>query len=318
MPELPDVRLYIDLLRPRLIGATLQKARVRGVSLLRTFDPPIEAAEGRRIESITRLGKRIVLTFEGDLHFIIHLMIAGRFRWSDAAARPPAAPSTGGKIDQAMFTFERGTLTLTEAGTKKRASLHVVAGAPALAAHNPGGLDVFTCDAPAFATRLRSRNRTLKRALTDPSLLDGIGNAYSDEILHAARMSPTKLTGSMPDEDLNSLLTAARSTLDHWTRTLRTDFGLNADGTTKSPSDPGTFPGPGQITAFRPGFAVHGKFKEPCPDCATPVQRVLYAENECNYCPRCQTGGKLLADRALSRLLKSDWPRTIEELEGTA
>lgn len=353
MPELPDIRLYLDLLRPRLTGATLSKASIRGVSLLRTFDPQPEAAHGGRIVSLSRLGKRVVLTFDNDIHFIIHLMIAGRFRWADAVqespsrattllsskvvsfdpTRPPEhdavsqtsqhrgttprRPTSTSKIDQATFTFDTGTLTLTEASTKKRASLHIVRGPPeCLAPFNPGGLDLFACSDADFAARLRSENRTIKRALTDPRLIDGVGNAYSDEILHAARMSPMKRTASMTGKELATLLIAARETLDHWTRTLRTDFGLNQDGTQRTPDDRGKFPGPGQITAFRPAFAVHGKHDQPCPVCGTKVQRILYAENECNYCPRCQTEGKLLADRAMSRLLKSDWPRTIEELEG--
>lgn len=357
VPELPDIRLYLDLLRPRLTGATLRKASIHGVSLLRTFDPQPEAAHGSRITKLSRLGKRVVLTFDSDIHFIIHLMIAGRFRWADAVhesssrattllpckvvspdpKRPPehdavsrtsqhrGTPQSRGtplrptpsKIDQATFTFDTGTLTLTEASTNKRAFLHIVRGPPeCLAPFNPGGLDLFSCSGTDFAARLRSENRTLKRALTDPRLIDGVGNAYSDEILHAARMSPMKRTASMSESELATLLHAARETLDHWTRTLRADFGLNQDGTQRTPEDRGKFPGPGQITAFRPAFAVHGKHDQPCPVCGTKVQRILYAENECNYCPRCQTEGKLLADRAMSRLLKSDWPRTIEELEG--
>ncbi len=358
MPELPDIRLYLDLLRPRLIGATLRSATVRGVSLLRTFDPPPESAQGSRVASLSRLGKRIVISFENENHFVIHLMIAGRFRWTDAVPRATASlpseavprsqesssvesneqehglsqkPSRGtpvrtspSKIDQAVFTFDTGTLTLTEAGTKKRASLHIVRGPPqCLDAFNPGGLDLFTCTDAEFAARIRTENRTLKRALTDPRIIDGVGNAYSDEILHAATHSPMKRTASLTEHECAAILNAARTTLDIWTRTLREEFGLNADGTPRtSPGQgcfpgrfPGRFPGAGQITAFRPGFAVHGKYDQPCPACGTKVQRILYAENECNYCPRCQTGGKLLADRAMSRLLKGDWPRTIEELE---
>ncbi len=398
MPELPDIRLYIDLLRPRLIGATLRSAAVRGVSLLRTFDPPPDAAEGSRVVSLSRLGKRVAISFENQTHFVIHLMIAGRFRWADAvppkssrprddfgALGPPekageatsrataslpseavsnsrqstnaeanedphglsTTPSRGtpvrplsSRIDQALFTFDTGTLTLTEAGTKKRASVHVVRGPPsALTPFNPGGLDLFACSDAEFAATLRSENRTIKRALTDPRLIDGVGNAYSDEILHAARMSPTQRTANMDVAALATLLHAARETLEAWTNRLRAEFGLSEDipaadalGTGTIPAIkprgraraqstnparfPGRFPGPGEITAFRPGFAVHGKYGQPCPVCSTKVQRILYAENECNYCPRCQTDGKLLADRAMSRLLKSDWPQTIEELEG--
>ncbi|MBN8645356.1 MAG: formamidopyrimidine-DNA glycosylase [Planctomycetes bacterium] len=316
MPELPDIRLYLDLLRPRLIGATLDSASVRGVSLLRTFDPPLDSAETARVTHLDRIGKRIVIAFDNEVRFIVHLMIAGRFRWSDApAVAATGLPRGGGRIDQAALRFSRGTLTLTEAGTKKRASLHVVLGDAALAAFNPGGLDVFTCNERAFESAIKRENRTLKRALTDPSILDGIGNAYSDEILHAARLSPVTRTHALDASTCAGLLAAARETLESWTRTLRTEFDLNHDGTPLGPSNPGRFPRAGEITAFRLGFAVHGRYGRPCPACTTPVQRIMYAENECNYCPRCQTNGKLLADRAMSRLLKGDWPRTIEELE---
>lgn len=340
MPELPDIRLYLDLLRPRLIGAALHSASVRGVSLLRTFDPPLEAAENARVIRLDRIGKRIAIAFDNDVRFIVHLMIAGRLRWADADVPPGSSPAVppivgratlragsrftaarspfgGGKIEQAAFRFSTGTLGLTEAGTKKRASLHIVRGDAALTAFNPGGLDVLSCDERAFESAIKRENRTLKRALTDPSILDGIGNAYSDEILHAARMSPVTRTHALGAALCAALLTAARSTLEAWTRRLRTEFDLNEDGSPRSPSNPGRFPGAGDITAFRPGFSVHGRYNQPCPVCATPVQRVLYAENECNYCPRCQTNGKLLADRAMSRLLKGDWPRTIEELESS-
>ncbi len=315
MPELPDIQLYIDLLRPRVVGARIQRVRVRAVSLLRTFDPAPEAGEGRLVTAVSRLGKRIVLHAEEELAYVIHLMIAGRLRWRDGPQGAGVKPSSG-RIDQASFEFDRGALTLTEAGAKKRATLHVTQGREPLAALDPGGLDVRSCDPTAFASALRSENRTVKRRLTEPRVFDGIGNAYSDEILHAARLSPVKQTGSMTTEECTRLHEAARSTLASWTQRLREEFGLNGDGTCRAPDDPGRFPGAGQITAFRPGFAVHGRYGKPCPSCGTAVQRIVYAQNECNYCPRCQTGGKLLADRAMSRLLKGDWPRTIEELEG--
>lgn len=312
MPELPDVSIYVECLTRRIVGAKLERLRVQSPFLLRTFEPPVEALEGLEVLRVSRLGKRILLHFPSDLFAVVHLMIAGRFRWSDAAAsaspappKPVRHPLSKSKIDQARFEFSSGALTLTEASQKKRASLHVVAGAAALQALAPQGLDVERSSISAFSERLLSENRTLKRALTTPRLFDGIGNAYSDEILHAARLSPLQLTRNLNEEETSRLHSAASRTLADWTARLWTEFELN--------HGPGRFPGPGEITAFRPDFAVHGKFGQPCPVCGTKVQRIVYAENECNYCPRCQTSGAVLADRSLSRLLKDDWPRTIEE-----
>ncbi len=304
MPELPDITLYLDALRPRILGQTLTKVSIRSPFLLRTFDPPIESAESRTISGLSRLGKRIVLHLESDLFLVFHLMIAGRFRWKDAPDLP--APS---KIDLASFSFPTGTLTLTEASQKKRASLHLVRGRDSLAALDPGGIDIFTCSAPDFAAAFRRENHTLKRVLCDPRTFSGIGNAYSDEILHAAKLSPIQLSKSLADEEAFRLLAADRSTLESWTKRLLDEFGLTG-------GKRGRFPGPGDITAFRPDFAVHGRFGKPCPVCGSSVQRIVYADNETNYCVTCQTGGKLLADRSMSRLLKNDWPRTLDELEG--
>lgn len=296
MPELPDVTVYVEALAARTVGKQVGRIHIRSPFVLRTFEPPIETAEGRTVERVRRLGKRIVLSLAGDLHLLFHLMIAGRFRWQTPTGKAP------GKIALATFEFPDGTLVLTEASQKKRAALHVIAGAADLARHDPGGLDVLTCSAADFVAALRRGNHTLKRALTDPQLLDGIGNAYSDEILHAARLSPVMLTSRLSDADARRLRDAARRTLAHWTAVLRRQFARR-------------FPGPGEITAFRPGFAVHGRFGEACPVCGVKVARIRYAENETNYCPGCQTGGRLLADRSLSRLLKNDWPRTAEEAE---
>lgn len=305
MPELPDITVYVDALTPRTVGETLERTTVRGPFFVRTFDPPLEACEGRRVESVGRLGKRIVLGLEGGPRIVIHLMIAGRLLWKAPGARP------AGKIDLAALSFgDAGTLIVTEASPKKRAGLWVVEGAAGLAALDPGGLDVLACTPKAFVDALRRENRTLKRALTNPRAFDGIGNAYSDEILHAARQSPVALTGKLTDAQCEALLAAARATLGLWTQRLREEFGLAGGG-------PGRFPGPGEITAFRPDFAVHGRFGKPCPACGAPVQRIVHAENEVNYCPGCQTGGRVLADRSLSRLLKQDWPRTVEEWEQT-
>lgn len=310
MPELPDVASYVDGLRARVVGARLQHVHVRGPALLRTFDPPLDSTEGRLVLGVERLGKRIVFALEHDLFLVLHLMIAGRLRWEDAAPEPgPRADRatrrdrpTASRIEQARLDFGSGTLIITEAGTKKRATLHTVRTRASLRQFDRGGLDVLASDDAAFATRLRAENRTLKRALADPRLFDGIGNAYSDEILHAARLSPVQLTRRLDDADVSRLFEAARGTLRHWIDRLRAQFA-------------GRFPRPGEITAFRPDFAVHGRFGMPCPACGTAVQRIVYAENECNYCPRCQTEGRVLADRSLSRLLKDDWPRTVEELE---
>src|SRR2546430_8377906 len=294
MPELPDITVYLERLRPRIGGQILQKIQIVSPFLLRTFDPPIEALHGRRVNDLLRLGKRIVWCFDDDLYLVLHLMIAGRLRWKPPDAKLPA------KIGLAAFRFATGTLILTEAGTKKRASLHVLRGREALAQHDPGGVEVFDCDVEAFAAALTRENHTLKRTLTDPHVFSGIGNAYSDEILHAARLSPLTWTQRLDREEIARLFEATRKTLAEWTERLRQEVG---DGF------------PEKVTAFREGMAVHGRYGQPCPVCGAAVQRIIYAENETNYCARCQTGGKLLADRSLSRLLKDDWPRTIEELE---
>jgi formamidopyrimidine-DNA glycosylase len=294
MPELPDIEVYRECLESRIGGHVLERVRLANPFLVRSVEPPIAAAVGKRVQQISRLGKRVVLELGDDLFLIIHLMIAGRFGWKPVGAKPPA------KIGLAAFDFPTGTLILTEAGTKRRASLHLVRGAAALAAHDPGGAEVLDLDRAAFAKLLRKENHTLKRSLTDPHLFAGIGNAYSDEILHAARLSPIKLTGKITDAEIARLHSALKQTLTHWTSVLKEEF---AD----------RFPGPGDITAFRPDFAVHGKFGQPCPVCGKPVQRIRYAENETNYCAECQTDGRVLADRSLSRLLREDWPRSIDE-----
>lgn len=294
MPELPDITAYLDALTPRVLGRVLEKIKIAHVFLLRTAVPPIGSLHGRRVTALRRIGKRIVFGFEGDHWLVLHLMIAGRLQWADTGGKPTTRNAL------ADFIFDSGTLTLTEAGTKRRAALHVVASEAALAAHDPGGIDVLTCSGEEFAAALTRINHTLKRALTDPHLLSGIGNAYSDEILHAARLSPVALTQKLSAVEIERLHTAARVTLTTWTERLRRE-AVEA--------------WPAKVTAFRTEMAVHGKFGQDCPVCATAVQRIAYAENEVNYCPRCQTGGKLLADRSLSRLLKSDWPRTIDEAE---
>lgn len=294
MPELPDIALYLHALRPRVLGRCVEAVRLASPFLLRSIDPPLDAVRGRAIVGLERLGKRIVFEAEGDLFLVFHLMIAGRFRW-----KAPRAPMPG-RAGLLALDFEQGTLVLTEAGTKRQASLHVVAGRAALAEHDPGGLEVLDVDLAAFERALRRDNHTLKRALTDPHLFSGIGNAYSDEILHAARLSPFKQTQSLTSQDVRRLFDATRATLTKWMRRLQEETG-------------DTFPD--KVTAFRNGMAVHGRYGQPCPDCGAPVQRVVYAANEANYCAVCQTGGRLLADRALSRLLKDDWPRTLDELE---
>lgn len=305
MPELPDITVYTEALRPRVTARSLERITVKGPFFVRTFDPPTDAVEGFSVTGVSRLGKRIVLELEREHFVVIHLMIAGRLLWKPAGAKP------SGRIDQAALSFgDAGTLVVTEASTRKRAGLWVVAGRHALAALDPGGLDVMTCPPAAFAAALRRENRTLKRALTNPRVFNGIGNAYSDEILHAARLSPVRLTSSMTDHQCATLLQAARATLSHWTEVLRAEFGMTAKSV-------GRFPGTGDITAFRSDFSVHGKYKAPCPVCGDPVQRIVHAESEVNYCATCQTDGKVLADRSLSRLLKDDWPRTIEEWEET-
>ncbi len=294
MPELPDIVVYLERLRPRVEGQLLKRVRLASPFLLRTVEPPLAETSGRSVIGLHRLGKRLVFALEPDLFLVLHLMIAGRLHWKPANARLP------GKIGLAAFDFPGGTLILTEAGSKRRAALHVVRGAGALAAHDPGGLEVLAADDGQFRDALWRENHTLKRALTDPRLFSGIGNAYSDEILHRARLSPVRLTRRLTDEEIARLFQAVRQTLADWTDRLRREVG---DGF------------PDKVTAFRDGMAVHGRFGRPCPVCGTAVQRIVYADNETNYCPRCQTDGKILADRSLSRLLKDDWPRSIEELE---
>ena len=291
MPELPDIEVYRESLRERIEGRVLDAVRLKNPFLLRTAVPPIAEAASRRVTNLRRLGKRIVIGLEGGLFLVIHLMIAGRLHWFDAGAPP------GKRAALARLQFDSGTLTLTEAGTKRRASLHLVQGEEALRRQDPGGLEVLGSTAAEFAARLRSGNHTLKRALTDPRLFSGIGNAYSDEILHAARLSPVMLTSRASDAELLRLHGAAREQLQLWTERLRREAG-------------GKFPE--KVTAFRADMAVHGRFRLPCPVCGTPVQRIRYADNETNYCATCQTGGRLLADRALSRLLKKDWPKTVD------
>lgn len=294
MPELPDVNLYQHALERFIVGRTIEDVTVRSPFLVRTFEPDVSSVVGREVIGIHRMGKRIVWETDEDLFLVFHLMIAGRFHWKKPATKPTR------KVDLAAFEFDHGTLLLTEAASKKRAALHVHAGSAALAEHERGGLEVLDCTLDDFRDRLLCENHTLKRSLTDPRLFSGIGNAYSDEILHAARLSPVKLTQRLNDDDATRLFAAVQSTLMSWSTRLIADAG-------------DAFPE--KVTAFRDGMAVHGRFGEPCPDCGTAVQRIRYAENETNYCPLCQTDGKVLADRSLSRLLKDDWPRTIEELE---
>ena len=294
MPELPDIMLYLRALAPRVVAQRVVRIRLQSPFLLRSITPPLSSVEGRDVVGLRRLGKRIVFEFEGDLFLVFHLMIAGRFRW-----KPPGA-SIPGKVGLMAIDFEHGTLVMTEAGTKKQASLHVVSGRDALAQHDPGGLEVLAADFPAFRAALQRDNHTLKRALTDPHLFSGIGNAYSDEVLHAARLSPFKQTSTLTEEEVRRLFDATRETLSKWIADLQAEAG-------------GEFPE--KVTAFHEGMAVHGRYGKPCPDCGSPVQRVVYASNEANYCAICQTGGRLLADRSLSRLLRDDWPRTLEELE---
>ena len=296
MPELPDLILYRDHLARRLTGERLQRVTVTGPNLLKTFDPPLAAAEGARVESIGLIGKRIAFRLEGGLHLLLHLMIAGRLRWKEGAAAAPIPRRVG----LAAFRFAAGALILTEQGVKRRAALHLLRGEPALRAVDRGGIDVLAADEQAFRRALLAENHTVKRALTDPRLCSGIGNAYSDEILHDARLSPLKWTSRLTEQETARLHRSARRVLTLWIERLREQAGDRF---------------PERVTAFRPEMAVHGKFGQPCPRCAEPVQRIVYAANECNYCPACQTGGKLLADRALSRLLKGDWPRSLQELD---
>jgi len=295
VPELPDVVVYVEALRARIEGRVLQRVRLRSPFVLRSVSPSIDEIAGQTVRGVRRLGKRIVLAFDAEIFLVIHLMIAGRLRWRDSGAKLGLGP----KIVQASFEFSDGTLFLTEAGSKKRASIRLVSGEPALAALDPGGVEPLEIDVETFRAALTRDSHTLKRALTDPHLFSGIGNAYSDEILHAARLSPLRLTRSLTAEEVERLHGATRATLltsiDH----LRRDVG-------------GGFPE--KVTAFREEMAVHGKFKQPCPVCGSPIQRIVYATNECNYCAICQTNGRRLADRALSRLLKEDWPRTVDEV----
>jgi len=294
MPELPDITVYLDCLAPRVLGQPLQRLVVRNPFVLRSVSPSPADIAGAAVTGLRRIGKRIVLALEGDRFVVIHLMIAGRLRWHPSGGKPPA------KNALAVFEFPAGSLVLTEAGTTRRASIHIVAGEAALAEFDRGGLDVLAADREAFAARLLSENHTLKRALTDPRLFSGIGNAYSDEILHRARLSPLALTRKLDPGEIARLFDATRTTLTEWTTRLRGEVG---DGF------------PDKVTAFREGMAVHGRYREPCPDCGAPVQRIRYAANETNYCARCQTGGRLLADRAMSRILRQDWPRSIDEVE---
>jgi formamidopyrimidine-DNA glycosylase len=294
MPELPDILLYLHALRPRIVGQRVVRARLASPFLLRSIDPPLSSIDGRTIVGLRRLGKRVVMEAEDEIFLVFHLMIAGRFRWKPPGTKIP------GKVGLFALDFEHGTLILTEAGTKRQASLHVVRGEQALAQHDPGGMEVIGSDARAFGDALRRENHTLKRALTDPHLFSGIGNAYSDEILHAARLSPFKQTSSLTEEEVSRLHAATLQTLEEWTSRLQADAGEEF---------------PEKVTAFRDEMAVHGRYGKPCPVCGSPVQRVVYAANEANYCASCQTGGRLLADRSLSRLLREDWPRTLDELE---
>jgi formamidopyrimidine-DNA glycosylase len=294
MPELPDIAAYITALEARVLAQPLERVRLASVFLLRTVDPPLSAVEGRAVQAIRRVGKRIAIGVEGDLWLVLHLMIAGRLHW-----KPPQA-KLAGRNALAAFDFPSGSLTLTEAGSKRRASLFVVRGEEGLRSIDPGGVEIFATDLAGFRTALTVENRTLKRALTDPRLISGVGNAYSDEILHAAQLSPITLTHKLKPEEWERLFATTRSTLTVWIDRLRAEAIKSF---------------PEKVTAFRPEFAVHGKFDQPCPRCGQKVQRIRYADNETNYCAHCQTGGKVLADRSLSRLLGSDWPRTLDELE---
>ncbi|HVK33282.1 MAG TPA: DNA-formamidopyrimidine glycosylase family protein [Burkholderiaceae bacterium] len=296
MPELPDISVYVESLHAKLRGDRLERVRIANPFLLRSALPPIASAEGRAVAGIERLGKRVVIALQGDLFLVLHLMIAGRLHWHAHGAKPPARTAL------AVFEFAGGSLALTEAGTPRRASLHLVAGREALAAMDPGGIDVMACSGAEFGTRLASQNHTLKRALTNPALFSGIGNAYSDEILHRARLSPVALTRSLDAAALQRLHDAARAVLSEWTSRLRDEAVAHGGW-------------PKKVTAFHPRMAVHGRYGEPCPECGSKVQRIVHAANETNYCARCQTQGKLLADRALSRLLHASWPRHIDDLD---
>jgi formamidopyrimidine-DNA glycosylase len=294
MPELPDIAAYISALEPRIVAQPVERVRLVSVFLLRTAQPPLAEVEGRFVRELRRIGKRIAIGLEGDLWLVLHLMIAGRLHW-----RPPGAKLSG-RQNLAAFDFPNGSLVLTEAGSKRRASLHVLTGEEGLRSIDPGGIEIFASDLTSFRAALTAENRTLKRALTDPRVVSGIGNAYSDEILHAAQLSPIALTHKLEPHEWERLFAATRQTLGLWIDRLRADAGAGF---------------PEKVTAFRKGMAVHGRYGEPCPRCGEKIQRIRYADNETNYCVRCQTGGKVLADRSLSRLLRSDWPRTLEELE---
>jgi formamidopyrimidine-DNA glycosylase len=294
MPELPDISAYLSALEQRIVGQPLEHVRIASAFLLRTAQPPVTSVEGHRVRELRRIGKRIAIGFDNDVWLVLHLMIAGRLHWR------PRAAKLGGRNNLAAFDFPNGSLLLTEAGTKRRASLHVLEGDEALLSADPGGIDVFAGDFAQFRAALALENRTLKRALTDPRILSGIGNAYSDEILHAAQLSPVTLTSKLTPEEWNKLYAATRDTLRLWIDRLR------AESRAKFPE---------KVTAFRADMAVHGRYGKPCPRCGQPVQRIRYADNETNYCAKCQTGGRVLADRALSRLLGKDWPRTLDELE---
>jgi formamidopyrimidine-DNA glycosylase len=293
MPELPDITVYLEALERRIVGHLLLKVRVNSPFLLRTYKPPVSAAEGNRVDKLKRIGKRIAIGLEGDLWLVLHLMIAGRLHWKNTGAK------LAGKQNLAAFDFDTGTLTLTEAGAKRRAGLWLLEGAAALAELDPGGLEVLSASFEQFEAELKRENHTLKRALSDPRSFSGIGNAYSDEILHAAQLSPLAQTQKLSSEETRRLFDATKDVLTAWTNRLREQAGNDF---------------PEKVTAFRPEMAVHGRFGKPCPVCGAPVQRIRYADNETNYCPRCQTGGRILADRSLSRLLKNDWPRSLDEL----
>ncbi len=295
MPELPDVELYVHLLRERLVGQTLVTTRIYNPFVLRSVDPPLSVLQGKSVVGLKRLGKRVVIAFEDHLFLVIHLMIAGRFRWNDGAVEF----KLGGKIAMAALRFANGTLLLTEAGSKKRASIVLVRGEAALASHDPGGIDVLSCTFEQFCSALVSENHSVKDVLTNPHVFSGIGNAYSDEILHHARLSPIKKTRALTEIEIRTLFNSVVSVLRTWTDKLQSQFANR-------------FPGAGDITAFRPDFAVHGRYGQPCPDCGKPVQRIQFAENELNYCAECQNGGRVLADRSLSRLLKGDFPRSLD------
>ena len=294
MPELPDIVVYLEALAPRVLGQALERFRIGNPFIVRTIEPDPAAFEGRAVTSLRRMGKRLVFGFDGELFLVLHLMIAGRLRWRERGAAIP------GKVGMAAFDFPGGTLLLTEQGAKRRASIHLVRGGSGLEEFHRGGLEVLDADLPSFAARLVAENHTLKRALTDPTIFSGIGNAYSDEILHAARLSPMKQTRQLDDAEIARLHAATLATLETWIARTRDEVG---DGF------------PEKVTAFRNGMAVHGRYGQPCPTCGAPVQRIVYASNECNYCAKCQTEGRLLSDRALSRLLRQDWPRTLEEME---